>query len=86
MSTEAPAAVWVLEGYRKADEFLRAEFPVSREQMLRLREVIEPDPDDPWMVLWYDVPVEAWPEVEAVLGCGPADPELDYQLGGYATE
>ncbi|MCT4356919.1 hypothetical protein M5362_27745 [Streptomyces sp. Je 1-79] len=86
MSTEEPHVVWTLEGYSKADEFLRTQFPVSREQLLRLREVITPDPGDPWMLDWYPVPVEVWPAVEAILRCGPPDPGLDYFAGAYAAE
>ena len=86
MSTEPPHATWVLQGYSKADEFLRTEFPISSEQVLRLREVITPDPDDPWMLHFYAVPTEAWPAVDAILRCGPPDPELDYLTGAYAAE
>ncbi|MFJ5098715.1 hypothetical protein [Streptomyces sp. NPDC088557] len=86
MATEELGAAWVLHGYSKADEFLRTELPISREQILRLREVIKPDADDPWMFLGYPVPVEVWPEVDAILHCGPPDPELDYQTGCYAAE
>ncbi|MEU8763668.1 hypothetical protein [Streptomyces sp. NPDC048659] len=86
MSTEESEAVWSLHGYSKADEFLCTEFRISREQVLRLREVIKPDLDDPWMLLCYPVPVEVWTEVDAILHCGPADPELDYLTGSYAAE
>ncbi|MFJ5874061.1 hypothetical protein ACIQD1_04950 [Streptomyces sp. NPDC093088] len=86
MSSEASGVVWSLQGFSKADEFLRTEFPISREQILRLREVIEPDVDDPWMFLGYEVPVEVWPAVDAILRCGPPDPGLDYQTGSYASE
>ncbi|MEU8525495.1 hypothetical protein AB0C77_07835 [Streptomyces sp. NPDC048629] len=82
----APVAVWVLEGYSKADEFLRTTFPVEPEQILRLRDVIEPDPDDPWMLYCYAVPVEVRPAVDAILRCGPPDPEPDYFTGAYAAE
>ncbi|MFF9913739.1 hypothetical protein [Streptomyces sp. NPDC013457] len=86
MSSEQPGVVWSLQGYSKADEFLRTEFPVTREQVLQLREVITPDADDPLMLLNYDVPTGVWPAVDAVLRCGPPDPELDYQIGAYASE
>lgn len=61
MPSEEPGVVWSLQGFSKVDEFLRTEFPISRDQILRLREVIEPDADDPWMFLCYAVPVELWP-------------------------
>jgi hypothetical protein len=83
MSTEEPEVVWILEGFGKADDTLRAERPIGREQMLRLREVITPDADDPWMTNSYPVPVETWPAVDAILRCGPPDPELDYLMGAY---
>ncbi|GAA3392908.1 DUF7683 domain-containing protein [Streptomyces roseoviridis] len=86
MSSEDQGVVWSLQGFSKADEFLRTEFPISREQIRQLREVIKPDPDDPWMYLCYDVPLEAWPAVDAILHCGPPDPGLDYQTGAYAAE
>ncbi|MFG2330015.1 hypothetical protein ACGFMM_10355 [Streptomyces sp. NPDC048604] len=77
---------WVLEGFSKADEFLRTRHAISREQILRLREVIEPDADDPWMLHCYAVPLEVWPAVDAILRCGPPDPELDYATAAYAAE
>ncbi|MGA5192479.1 DUF7683 domain-containing protein [Streptomyces exfoliatus] len=86
MSSEEFRVVWSLQGFSKADEFLRTEFPISREQIPQLREVIKPDADDPWMLLGYDVPVEVWPAVDAILQCGPPDPGLDYQTGSYASE
>jgi hypothetical protein len=87
MSTQEPDdVVWVLEGFSKADDTLRTEHPISREQLLRLREVITPDADDPWLIHCYPVPVELWPEVEAILRCGPPDPELDYLTGAYRAE
>ncbi|MFE2319625.1 hypothetical protein ACFXC8_42225 [Streptomyces sp. NPDC059441] len=86
MSKEEPKVVWALEGYSKADEFLRTECPISREQILQLREVIKPDADDAWMLHCYPVPVEVWPAVDAILRCGPSDPELDYLMGAHAAE
>ncbi|CAL9424758.1 hypothetical protein SUDANB6_01926 [Streptomyces sp. enrichment culture] len=75
---EEPAVVWSLEGYGKADDALRTEHPVSREQLLRLRDVLTPDDDGPWTLHCHPVPVELWPAVEAILRCGPPRPELDY--------
>ncbi|MFB6846033.1 hypothetical protein ACFCXS_14375 [Streptomyces sp. NPDC056373] len=86
MLPEAPDAIWVLEGFGKADDTLRVEHPISREQLLLLREVIKPDPGDPWMIYCYPVPVEVWPAVDAILRCGPPSPELDYLTGAYAAE
>ncbi|MFH9726933.1 hypothetical protein ACH4M4_28805 [Streptomyces sp. NPDC017254] len=86
MSSEEPRVVWSLQGYSKVDEFLRTEFPISREQVPLLRELIGPDADDPWMYLGYDVPVEVWPALDAILRCGPPDPSLDYQTGACAAD
>ncbi|MEU7718399.1 DUF7683 domain-containing protein [Streptomyces tibetensis] len=86
MLSEAPDAIWVLEGFSKVDDTLRVEHPISREQLMLLREVIKPDADDPWMIYCYRVPVEVWPEVDAILQCGPPSPELDYLTGAYAAE
>ncbi|MFD8568014.1 hypothetical protein [Streptomyces sp. NPDC059639] len=86
MDTEQPEVVWALEGYSKADEFLRTEFPISRAQVLALREVVEPDADDPWMLLCYRVTLEACPAVDAILQCGPPDPALDYVTSAYSAE
>ncbi|WP_329622055.1 hypothetical protein OG357_17565 [Streptomyces sp. NBC_01255] len=85
MPSEEPGVVWSLQGFSKVDEFLRTEFPISRDQILRLREVIEPDADDPWMFLCYAVPVELWPAVDAILQCGPPDPGLDYLTDCHAA-
>ncbi|MFI7410639.1 hypothetical protein ACIBU0_18440 [Streptomyces sp. NPDC049627] len=86
MSSEAPDAVWMLEGFSKADDTLVTEHPISRTQLLRLRELITPDPDDPWMLHCYPVPRELWPAVDAILHCGPPDPDLDYLTGASAAE
>lgn len=86
MSSEDLGAVWVLQGFSKVDDFLRTEFPISREQITQLREVITPDADDPWMFSGYDVPIELWPAVDTILQCGPPDPGLDYQTGCYAAD
>ncbi|MEU6068819.1 MULTISPECIES: DUF7683 domain-containing protein [Streptomyces] len=83
MSTEEPDLAWVLEGYSKADDTLRTQHPISREQILRLREVIRPDMDDPWMVHSYPVSDELWPAVNAILRCGRPHPELEYLTGAY---
>ncbi|MFI8823943.1 hypothetical protein [Streptomyces sp. NPDC053431] len=86
MSSEDLGAVWVLQGFSKVDEFLRTEFPISREQIVQLRKVITPDADDPWMFGCYEVPIELWPAVDAILRCGPPDPGLDYLTGCYAAD
>ncbi|MFH8712678.1 DUF7683 domain-containing protein [Streptomyces zaomyceticus] len=78
--------VWYLEGFSKEDEFLRTRFSITRDQIVRLREVVTPDEDDPWMQHGYDVPVSVWPAVDEILHCGPPDPSLDYQTGSYAAE
>ena len=51
--------------------------------MLRLREAITPDADDPWMINSYPIPVGTWLAVDAILRCGPPDPGLDYLTGAY---
>ncbi|MFD4373880.1 hypothetical protein [Streptomyces sp. NPDC058486] len=87
MTMEEPQdVVWSLDGYSKEDEFLRTQYPITRDQIARLREVIIPDADDPWMQYCYDVPLSVWPAVEAILRCGPPDPSLDYQTGSFAAE
>jgi hypothetical protein len=78
MPTEEPEVVWVLEGYSKADDTLCTEYPISREQILQMRDVITPDADDPWMLHCYPVPIALWPAVDAILRCGPPHPELEY--------
>ncbi|MFE3181902.1 hypothetical protein ACFXKR_13690 [Streptomyces violascens] len=86
MSTEEPRVTWSLDGFSRQDELLRTEFPISRDQIVRLREVITPDTDDAWMTHCYDVPPGAWPAVEEILRCGPLDPSLDYQTSASAAE
>ncbi|MEW1905703.1 MULTISPECIES: hypothetical protein [unclassified Streptomyces] len=87
MTAEEPQdVVWSLDGFSKEDEFLRTQYPISRDQIVRLREVITPDEDDPWMLYGYDVPLSVWPAVEEILHCGPPDPTLDYQTGSYAAD
>ncbi|MER7735622.1 hypothetical protein ABTX80_32510 [Streptomyces erythrochromogenes] len=86
IADEPQNVVWVLDGYSKQDEFLRTRHTISRDQIIRLREVLTPDPDDPWIVYGYDVPVTIWPEVEGILHCGPPDPTLDYQTGCYRAD
>ncbi|MEU6703205.1 hypothetical protein [Streptomyces wuyuanensis] len=48
--------------------------------------MIKPDADDPWMVHCYPVPVQVWSAVDAILRCGPPDPELDYLTGTHSAE
>ncbi|MEU2913821.1 hypothetical protein ACWCQ0_23405 [Streptomyces massasporeus] len=43
-----------------------------------------PAADDPWMLYCCPVPVELWPAVDAMLGCGPPHPELDHLTGACA--
>ncbi|MFF8397508.1 hypothetical protein [Streptomyces sp. NPDC016172] len=85
MPSEESDVVWVLEGFSKADDTLCVAHPISRDQLLRLREVITPGPDDPWMLHCYPVPIELWPAVDAILQCGPPRPELDYLTGASAA-
>ncbi|MFF4950560.1 hypothetical protein [Streptomyces chattanoogensis] len=86
MVTEEPHVVWTLDGYSKQDEFLRTRRTISRDQIIRLREVITPDADDPWMIYGYNVPLDIWPAVEKILQCGPPDPHLDYQTSAHAAD
>lgn len=82
MTAEEPQdVVWTLDGYSKEDEFLRTQHPISRRQIVQLREIITPDADDPWMTYCYNVPLTDWPAIDRILHCGPPDPTLDYQTG-----
>ncbi|PBC83793.1 hypothetical protein SAMN05428945_1573 [Streptomyces sp. 2224.1] len=80
MVREEPYGVWSLDGFSKQDEFLSTQRAISREQIIKLREVITPDVDDPWMTDCYHVPFDVWTAVEEILQCGPLDPCLDYQI------
>ncbi|MDJ0347586.1 hypothetical protein QMK19_40920 [Streptomyces sp. H10-C2] len=84
MAIDEPAVVWSLDGFSKGDEFLRTERTISREQIIQLREVITPDTDDPWMHYCYEVRLDIWPAVEAILHCGPPDVTRDYQTSASA--
>ncbi|MFG2829134.1 hypothetical protein ACGFWI_16995 [Streptomyces sp. NPDC048434] len=86
MIREEPHVIWSLDGFSKQDEFLRTQHTISREQIIKLREVITPDADDPWMTYSYDVPLDAWPAVEEILQCGPPDPCLYYQTSAIAAD
>ncbi|MFJ6607162.1 DUF7683 domain-containing protein [Streptomyces lydicus] len=86
MVMEEPHVVWTLDGYSKQDEFLRTQRIISREQIIKLREVITPDADDPWMLYSYDLPLDVWPAVEEILQCGPPDSNLDYQTSARAAD
>ncbi len=86
VDTEQPNAVWSLDGFSKEDEFLRTQRLISPEQIVKLREVIKPDADDPWMLYGYDVPLALWPAVDEILHCGPPDPNLDYQTSATAPD
>ncbi|MGW2355217.1 DUF7683 domain-containing protein [Actinacidiphila glaucinigra] len=85
MSTEEPNVVWALEGYSKGDGSLVTESLISREQVIELRAVIDPDPDDPWMIFCYPVPADRWPAVDRILGCGAPDPNLEYLTSARAA-
>lgn len=86
MVREEPCVVWSLDGFSKQDELLRTQRAISREQIIKLREVITPDADDPWMTYCYEVPLDVWTAVEEILQCGPPDPCLDYQLSASAGD
>lgn len=73
-----------LEGYSKIDGFLVSESSISREQFLRLRALIEPDPDDLWMLLCHPVPADKWAAVGRILRCGAPDPDLDHLTSARA--
>jgi hypothetical protein len=76
---------WQLAGYSKQTEYLVSEFPITREQMLRIRPHFDVG-DDFWMVFCYPVALELWPQIDAVVNCGPPDPGQDYMVEGYATD
>ncbi|MCZ1008665.1 DUF7683 domain-containing protein [Streptomyces lydicus] len=86
MVGEEPHVAWSLDGYSKQDEFLRTQRAIGREEIIKIREVIAPDADDPWMIYCYDVPLDVWTAVEEILQCGPPDPGLDYQISASAGD
>lgn len=85
MPSDEPNMVWVLSAFRK-DAFLHSEQPISKGQLMRLREVVLPDPDDPWYIYSYPVPLDVWPEVDEILHCGPPEPNLEYFIGGHPAD
>ncbi|MFD9764151.1 hypothetical protein ACFWXI_11515 [[Kitasatospora] papulosa] len=85
MPSDDPDMVWVLSAFRE-DESLHSEHPISKDQLVRLREVVVPDPDDPWYIHIYPVPPDVWPKVDEILHCGPPDPNLEYFVDGYAAD
>lgn len=76
---------WQLAGFSKKTEYLVSEFPITREQMLRIRPLFDVG-DDLWMVFEYPVSLDLWPQIDAVLNCGPPDPGQTYVVEGYATD
>jgi hypothetical protein len=74
-----------IRGYSKQTEHLVSEFPITREQMLRIFPLFDVG-DGLWMVFCYPVVLGLWPQIDAVVNCGPLDPGQDYMVEGYATE
>jgi hypothetical protein len=41
--------------------------------------------DDEDMALGYPITEELWPQVRAILRCGPPDPDQEYFLGAFIS-
>ncbi|SEF90839.1 hypothetical protein SAMN05216223_102441 [Actinacidiphila yanglinensis] len=77
--------VWRISAFR-GDHSLHSELPIGKDQLAKLREVVAPDPDDPWYMFSYPVPLDVWSKVNEILHCGPPDPDLEYFISGYAAD
>ncbi|MET8331585.1 hypothetical protein [Streptomyces sp. NPDC005181] len=76
--------MWVLSGFG-ADESLCSEHPISKEQLVKVREVVPPAPDDSWYVHSYRVPHGALHAMGQILQCQPLDRDVEYFVDGYAA-
>ena len=86
MTTDAPLVVWSLDGFSNEDDTLHTELPISREQIIKIRTVIPPDADDPWMLHCYEVPLGVWPALDEILQSRPPEPGLEYLTSSSAAD
>ncbi|GAB3980841.1 hypothetical protein GCM10029978_079980 [Actinoallomurus acanthiterrae] len=76
---------WELVAYDSEDEWLRMTLPITRHQLIRIRDLFDRD-DDEWMVHCYEVKPEMWPRIIETLGCPPPEEGLHYFVEGVATD
>jgi hypothetical protein len=79
-------AGWGLVGYGREDERqLPISFPITRDQLLRLRDMFDRG-DDEWMVACYEIKPAMWPRIIEVLSCPPPADGAVYFVEGCATD
>ncbi|GLY86773.1 hypothetical protein Airi02_047020 [Actinoallomurus iriomotensis] len=76
---------WQLAAYHSKDEWLRTALPITRDQLVRIREMFDRG-DDEWMVYCCEVKREIWPRIIETLGCPPLEEGLLYFVEGVATD
>lgn len=76
---------WQLISFNDSDEQLSDTFPISREQLIRVRHLFDYG-DDEWFAYSYQVTSEHWPQLIEVLGCPPPEAGKSYFIEGYATD
>jgi hypothetical protein len=77
---------WELVGYGREDERrLPTSFPITRDQLLRLRDMFDRG-DDEWMAACYEVKPAMWPRIVEVLRCPPPGDGVVYFVEGFATD
>ncbi|TQL97565.1 hypothetical protein FB559_3159 [Actinoallomurus bryophytorum] len=75
---------WDLVAYSAQDDHLCGEFPVTREQFIRVRELF--DFSDEAFPDCYPVRPELWPQVITILACPPLEPDKEYFIEVTATD
>ncbi|MEV5747922.1 hypothetical protein AB0L00_08890 [Actinoallomurus sp. NPDC052308] len=76
---------WQLAAYGSEDEWLRTTLPITRDQLVRIRDMFDRG-DDEWMAHCYKVKPEMWPRIIEVFGCPPPEEGLDHFVEGVAAD
>jgi hypothetical protein len=78
-------ARWYLVGYDNADEWLRTEFAITRDQLISIRDMFDRG-DDEWFAHCYEIKPDMWPRLIETLGCPPPEASLAYFVEGVASD
>lgn len=76
---------WQLISFNDSDERLSDTFPISREQLIRVRDLFDHG-DDKWFANSFPVTADHWPQLIEVLACPAPEPGKSYFIEGYATD
>lgn len=76
---------WDLLAYSTQGDHLCGQFPITREQFIRVRELFDYGNDE-WFANSYPVRPALWPQLIAILSCPPPEPGKEYFIEGMAKD